>query len=214
MFKVSDTVKRIGVTTCGIDSPPAEALGMTGKIINISPSKEWPPNSGQMVPKMYFINFPDLYKGTEHEGVLLGVIEADLELVVDTIPASVTIGLGSVRPSVVGVGASCGSQLKKGNLEDYIDADGYKIPTVVTIVEIISKTKVKVKDIFDKIYEKNINELEPVLYDLRGFEFYAKMQETARNLEGQLGGGYDNKSNNIYYNKYIKYKLKYIAKIN
>ena len=119
------------------------------------------------------------------------------------------IGLGSVRSSVVGVGASCVSQLKKTNLEDYVNADGYKIPTVVTIVEIISKTKVKVKDIFNKTYEININKLEPVLYDLNGFEFYANMQKTAKSLNNQLGGGNVNKNNNIYYKKYMKYKFKY-----
>ena len=75
---------------------------------------------------------------------------------------SVKIGLGSVRPSVVGIGASCVSQLKKRNLEDYIDTGGYSIPTVVTIVEITSKTKVKVQDIFEKTHEKHIDELEPV----------------------------------------------------
>ena len=105
----------------------------------------------------------------------------------------------SERPSVVGVGASCVSQLKKINLEDYTTPKGNKIPTVVTIVEIISKTKVKVKDIFDKTYEKNITELEPVLYDQLGFEFYATMQKTAKSLNNQLGGGNVNKNNNIYY---------------
>ena len=47
----------------------------------ISLEKEWPPNSGRIIPKMYFIDFLDLYKGTNHEGTLLGVIEGDLELV-------------------------------------------------------------------------------------------------------------------------------------
>ena len=168
---------------------------MIGKIKFISHESEWPPKSGKIIPKMQVKHFPNLYKGTKHEGTLLGVVEDDLELLVDIIPTS---GTTSVK---IGVGASCVSQLKKTNLEDYITPERYnKIPTVVTIVEIISKTKVKVNDIFDK--------LEPVLYDLNGFEFYANMQETAKNLNNQLGGNV-NKNNNIYYEKYMKYKSKY-----
>ena len=45
-------------------------------------SGEWPPQSGRVLPKQYFVHFPDLYKGTKHDGVLLGVPEEDLELVV------------------------------------------------------------------------------------------------------------------------------------
>ena len=206
-FNIGDNVKRIGSSRS--ESKEVEALGMIGEIKFISPEGEWPPNSGTIIPKMYAIHFPNLYKGTVHEGTLLGVVDEDLELVVDIIPTSVKIGLGSVRPSVLGVGASCVSQLKKTNLEDYIDANGYKIPTVVTIVEIISETKVKVKDIFNKTYEKNINKLEPVLYDINGFEFYATMQNTAKSLNNQLGGGNVNKNNNIYYQKYMRYKFKY-----
>lgn len=111
MFKVGDTVKRIG--SLHNEGDTVEALGMTGEIVSIAPEGEWPPGSGRILPKIYFINFPDLYKGTRHEGVNLGVVEEDLELVVDIIPTSVTIGLGGVRPSVVGIGASCVSQLKK-----------------------------------------------------------------------------------------------------
>lgn len=207
MFKVGDNVKRTGSSWS--KSKEVEALGMIGEIKGISPEFEWPPESGKIIPKMYVIHFPNLYKGTKHEGTFLAVVEDDLELVVDIIPTCVNIGLGSVRPSMVGVGASCVSQLKKTNLEDYVDADRYKIPTVVTIVEIISKEKVKVKDIFDKTYEININKLEPVLYDLNGFEFYANMQKTAKSLNNQLGGGNVNKNNNIYYKKYMKYKFKY-----
>ena len=198
-FKVGDNVKRTGSSWSWSESKEVEALGMIGEIKFISPERE-SPESGRIIPKMYVIHFPNLYKGTKNEGTLLGVVEDDLELVVDIIPTSVTIGIigpGS-RPSVIGVGASCVSPLKKTNLEDYVDANGYKIPTVVTIVEIISKKKVKVKDIFDKTYEININKLEPVLYDLNGFEFYAKMQNTAKSLNNQLGGGNVNKNNNIY----------------
>ena len=202
MLKIGDKVKRVGSSFN--EGSKVEALGMIGVIKHITQEGEWPPNSGKIRPKMYFINFPNLYKGTEHEGTLLGVVGDDLELVKDIIPSCVTIGEGTVRPSVVGVGASCVSQLKKKNLEDYLDAEGFKIPTVVTIVEIISKTKVKVKDIFDKIYENNIKELEPVLYDQLGFEFYAKMQKTVESLNEQLGGVYDNQNN-----KYMKYKIKY-----
>ena len=211
MFKIGDSVKRIRNT---FSESKVEALGLIGEIKHIAPVREMPPNSGRMIPKMYFIDFPDLYRGTEHEGVLLGVVEEDLELVIDKIPTSVTIGIGSVQPSVVGIGASCVTQLKKANLEDYIDNEGFKIPTVVTIVEILSKTIVKVKDIFGKIYDKNVNELEPVLYERNGFEFYAEMQKNAESFQKQLGGGYVNNKN--YYNKYRKYKLKYheITKLN
>ena len=39
---------------------------MTGEIKHISKSLEWPPVSGRTIPKMYVIDFPELYKGTEH----------------------------------------------------------------------------------------------------------------------------------------------------
>jgi hypothetical protein len=78
-FKLGDMVKRIGSSYN--EGSKVEALGMIGEIKNINESSEWPPQSGKMIPKMYFINFPDLYKGTKHEGVLLGVVEDDLELV-------------------------------------------------------------------------------------------------------------------------------------
>ena len=203
MFEVGQNVKRTGSSYS--ESEVVEALGMTGEIKFISSEREWPPNSGKIIPKMYVINFPELYPDSKHGDVLLGVVEEDLELVLDIIPTSVKIGLGSVRPSVVGVGASCVSQLMKNDLEDYINTNGSNIPTVVTIVEIISKTKVKVEDIFGKIYEKNINKLEPILYDINGFEFYATMQNKAKELIMQLGGRTAN--NNIYYKKYMKYRL-------
>lgn len=204
MLKIGDNVKRTGSSWS--ESKEVEALGMIGEIKNIIPKSEWPPNSGRIVPKMYFIHFPNLYKDTKHQGTLLGVVEGDLEIV---IPTSVEIGLGSVKPSMVRVGDECVSQLKKENLEDYVNENGYKIPTVVTIVKIISKTKVEIKDIFDKTYEINTNKLEPVLHDLNGRGFYTNMQNTARSLGGQFGGGNVNKNNNIYYKKYMKYKFKY-----
>ena len=79
MFKLGDKVKRTG--TSYSESKDIEAFGMTGEIKFISPEKEWPPNSGRIIPKMYFIDFPNLYKGTIHEGTLLGVIEDDLKIV-------------------------------------------------------------------------------------------------------------------------------------
>ncbi len=80
-FKLGDTVKRIGSSLADKGSN-VEAVGMVGVIKHISESSEWPPQSGTILPKQYFIHFPDLYKGTKHDGVLLGVPEEDLELVV------------------------------------------------------------------------------------------------------------------------------------
>ena len=74
MFKIGDRVKRVGSSYS--EGGNVEALGMTGVIVDISPEGEW---FGRNIPKMYLIDFPDLYTGTEHEGVLLGVIEQDLE---------------------------------------------------------------------------------------------------------------------------------------
>ena len=79
-FKVGDTVKRVG-SSWKEEGSDVEALGMVGIIKNITESSEWPPQSGRILPKLYFISFPDLYKGTEQEGTLLGVVEEDLELV-------------------------------------------------------------------------------------------------------------------------------------
>ena len=59
----------------------AEALGKYGIIKSIQEEKEWPPGSGKMLPKMYFIDFKNHYEGTKHEGVTISVIEDDLELV-------------------------------------------------------------------------------------------------------------------------------------
>ena len=80
-FKLGDTVKRIGGSWAD-KGYKVEALGMVGVIQFIQESSEWPPQSGRVLPKQYFIHFPDLYKGTKHDGVLLGVPEEDLELVV------------------------------------------------------------------------------------------------------------------------------------
>lgn len=77
---VGDKVKRIGKTDVG---EGVEAFGMTGTIRNIEPRREWPPQSGRIVPKMYFIHFPELYKGTKYDGVQLGVVREDLERVVE-----------------------------------------------------------------------------------------------------------------------------------
>ena len=78
-FNVGDIVKRIGSSYYEGASP--EAMGMIGTVVSISESTEWPPNSGRIIPKLYFINFPELYKGTKHENVKLGVVGEDLELV-------------------------------------------------------------------------------------------------------------------------------------
>lgn len=77
-FQICDTVKRIRGTDIG---EGIEALGLIGVIKDISPEKEWPIGSSKILPKMYIIDFPELYKGTKYEGVLLGVPENDLELV-------------------------------------------------------------------------------------------------------------------------------------
>ena len=79
-LKIGMEVKRIG-DKCTEGGNPAEAMGMIGTIISIRESYEWPPNSTNIIPKIYFIDFPDLYKGTQWEGVKLGVIKEDLEIV-------------------------------------------------------------------------------------------------------------------------------------
>ncbi len=78
-MEIGNNVKRTG--TSYSESKDIEAFGMTGEIKFISLEREWPPNSGKIIPKMYFIDFPNLYKNTNYEGTLLGVIEGDLELV-------------------------------------------------------------------------------------------------------------------------------------
>ena len=92
MFGVGQNVKRTGSSYS--ESEVVEALGMTVEIKFISSEREWPPNSGKIIPKMYVINFPELYPDSKHGDVLLGVVEEDLELVLDIIPTSVKIGLG------------------------------------------------------------------------------------------------------------------------
>ena len=83
-FKVGDKVKRIKgnpVEDANGNMRPPEAVGMTGTIQFIQEAGEWPPGSGKIMPKRYVINFPELYKGTKYAGVMLGVIEEELELV-------------------------------------------------------------------------------------------------------------------------------------
>lgn len=58
----------------------AEALGKYGIIKKIEEEREWPPGSGKMLPKTYSIDFENHYEGTKYEGVLINVIEDDLEL--------------------------------------------------------------------------------------------------------------------------------------
>ena len=107
---------------------------------------------------------------------------------------------------VVGIGSTVVSQLRKKNLTEYRDADNYPVPTTVTITQILSEDKVKVRDIFGKEYETKTRTLEPVLYELIGFKFYRDMQTKAKQLETQLGGS---STTNDYYQKYMKYKTKY-----
>lgn len=125
-------------------------------------------------------------------------------------PSFIIIGKSehSILPDgmVVGIGATVVSQLRQKNLTDYVSSDGYKIPTTVTITQILSEDKVKVRDIFGKEYETETRTLEPVLYELNGFIFYEDMQINAKQLETQLGGSSTTKN---YYQKYMKYKTKY-----
>lgn len=58
----------------------AEALDKYGIIKKIQEESEWPPGSGKMLPKTYSIDFENHYEGTKYEGVLINVIEDDLEL--------------------------------------------------------------------------------------------------------------------------------------
>ena len=87
---------------------------------------------------------------------------------------------------VVGIGATVVSQLRKKNSTDYVGSDGYKIPTTVTITQILSEDKVKVRDIFGKEYETETRRLEPVLYELNGFKFYEDMQINAKQWRHNL----------------------------
>jgi hypothetical protein len=77
-FEVGDMVRRVGDSFK--EGAVAEALGLIGTIDHFSPGGEWPPKSGKMAPDMYFIHFPELYKGTMYEGVMLGVVAEDLVL--------------------------------------------------------------------------------------------------------------------------------------
>ncbi len=56
-----------------------EAIGKYGIIKEIREEEEWPPGSGKILPKAYIIDFKNHYEGTKHEGVLISVIEDDLE---------------------------------------------------------------------------------------------------------------------------------------
>jgi hypothetical protein len=76
-FQIGDKVKRINGQNTG---EGVEAIGMIGEIKHIVPACEWPPNSGRFLPMMYSIHFPKLYEGTRYDGILLNVIEGDLEL--------------------------------------------------------------------------------------------------------------------------------------
>jgi hypothetical protein len=105
-------------------------------------------------------------------------------------PSFIIIGKSeySILPDgmVVGIGATVVSQLRKKNLTEYKDADNYAVPTTVTITQILSEDKVKVRDIFGKEYETETRTLEPVLYELNGFIFYEDMQINAKQLESLL----------------------------
>ena len=57
---------------------PAEAIGKVGTILGIREEGEWPPNSGTILPKAYWVSFDNHYQRTEHEGVRIAVISEDL----------------------------------------------------------------------------------------------------------------------------------------
>ena len=79
-FNKGDIIKRIGSTD--ITGEGIEALNLIGTIIDITESGEYPPNSGKILPQMYIIDFPELYKDSYNKiKVMIGVIEEDLELV-------------------------------------------------------------------------------------------------------------------------------------
>lgn len=99
---------------------------------------------------------------------------------------SVTIGSG--RTANVYVDDECVSTLRYDSEEGkqvfkvYKTPEGYPLPTVVIITKIHDKECVSVRDIFGKEYKVETKMLEPVLYEEVGFEFYAKMQETAKSV--------------------------------
>jgi hypothetical protein len=122
----------------------------------------------------------------------------------------IIIGKGdhSMTPDgvIVGIGSVVVSQLRKKDLTEYIE-NGSKIPTIVTITNILepTSTMVEVKDIFGKTYQTEIAKLEPINFS--AFDLYASMQSKAKGINdsGQLGGGLIDDD----YKKYIKYKIKY-----
>ena len=77
-FKVGDIVKRKPRTN------DHESCNLTGKILEIIESHEWPAGTGKKVPTMYVINFPELFAGTPHANIKLVFPCCDLELVYDS----------------------------------------------------------------------------------------------------------------------------------
>jgi hypothetical protein len=77
-FKLNDKVMKVRESYATGEG--SEAVGLTGIIRGFSQGGEWPPNSGRLLPFMYTISFPELYKNTMYEGVMLNVVEEDLEL--------------------------------------------------------------------------------------------------------------------------------------
>jgi hypothetical protein len=77
-FKVGDIVTRKA------RDGEHEPCNLTGKIIEVIASHEWPAGSGKKLPVMYVINFPNLFSGTNHSGTKLAFPCCDLDLVFDS----------------------------------------------------------------------------------------------------------------------------------
>ena len=80
-FTIGSRVKRIkgaDVRHADGSTHPAEAIGKVGTILGIREEEEWPPNSGTILPKAYWVSFDNHYQGTKHEGVRIAVIAEDL----------------------------------------------------------------------------------------------------------------------------------------
>ena len=77
MFKVGDTVKRIGKGLYdGLAKPDdlGEGYGLIGIVDRICEQEEWPPKSGRILPKLYFVKFDSFT-------FQIGIIEEHLILV-------------------------------------------------------------------------------------------------------------------------------------
>ena len=130
-FKIGSRVKRIkGADVRHADGSmhPAEAIGKVGTILGIREEGEWPPNSGTILPKAYWVSFDNHYQGTKHEGVRIAVIAEDLVESKEEIKREQEQGnvlnnkIMIVTKNIIGVTDSINKLLES----DYINEKNYK----------------------------------------------------------------------------------------